>query len=443
MSGARIFVGAVFLLLGLSFIIPSAVLMHEYGWTFGYAISALYSHTFLYYSTIGLVALAAFFSPAVIFVDFYWNIVVPAGRLRFIVGSVVVVLASIYLSNLLFGVGFVPKALLPAATIESSEHRVPAIFELSPETLTAAAVDSSGCAAVAKQGAGNPGISPVAAAVCRLQQVSQHTASVSSLARRCPQKELIDLIGPQTEDGEKRFCFATPERVTAAECCEAQGSFRSQLAALYAGEPRHSATLTAHLYTLPFKVFFMLVVLIIGLMLTFWRTQVVDTYSFCLGRLENGVLIGATTMLFWPIANQAFLQSASVLFGSDSSSAYQTLLGPAFSIAFGLWALLIMFFFFFHMQRDVTLLVRVLGALASVLAVMKYDLIADQAVRWMGSGASWWVYPLLTLVGLALLVWSLTWSDRISPSVIMQQVSAFASRVDAGGPTTGSDTDTN
>ena len=66
-------------------------------------------------------------------------------------------------------------------------------------------------------------------------------------------------------------------------------------------------------------------------------------YDSYMPSIENGVLIGATAMLFWPVTNQAFLQSVAVLYGPYSGSLYQDVLGPVFSLVFGLWGLLILF----------------------------------------------------------------------------------------------------
>lgn len=393
MLGSRIFVGGVFLLLAAAFVYPTVVIYAEFGFQLGHALAALYSHTFLYFTFFGVVALAALYRPAVVFVDFYWHHV-RYGKPRFVAGWAIVALLSVVISDLVFGLGILPPSLLPASVAEQGP-RVPAIFELNPQTLTADAIEASACATRQT----DQKLNTAAVAVCRLQQISRLPVGFSTFVRSCPVQLVDDLLEPSTAQTEKRYCFPIGAKADAATCCAARPAFQSELAALYAGERTHSRTVAAHVLTLPAKVFFMLVVLVIGVMLAFWRDEIYDQYSFCIKPLEHGVLIGAAAVLFWPIANQSFLQAASALFGGAGGGAYQTLLGPAFSVVFGLWALLILYFFFRHIEQDVTQLVRMFGGLASVVAVIKYDRIIDYAVLIMGPGAGFWTYPALMLAG--------------------------------------------
>ncbi len=78
----------------------------------------------------------------------------------------------------------------------------------------------------------------------------------------------------------------------------------------------------------------------------------VDTfYGDWVIRLERGVMLGALAMIIWPLANHAFVASSSVLYGAEARSTY-VMLAPFFSALFGLWALMILFYFYRKAERD-------------------------------------------------------------------------------------------
>src|SRR5688572_8899486 len=87
--GARAFVFVVYLLLGLSFIAVPAVLVCAFGPELALTFATFDSHLFLFYPTLGLVALAAFYLPSCAFVDMYWRHV-RFGLLRFLVGLFII-----------------------------------------------------------------------------------------------------------------------------------------------------------------------------------------------------------------------------------------------------------------------------------------------------------------------------------------------------------------
>ena len=81
-AGARIFVFLVYLLLGLSFLATTAVLAHEF-WESGWLdFVTMDSHLFLFFPTLGIVALLAFYTPSCALTDLYRHHV-PLGKLRF------------------------------------------------------------------------------------------------------------------------------------------------------------------------------------------------------------------------------------------------------------------------------------------------------------------------------------------------------------------------
>jgi hypothetical protein len=91
-------------------------------------------------------------------------------------------------------------------------------------------------------------------------------------------------------------------------------------------------------------------------------------------------------MVFFPLMSQAFVQTASALYGSSQGAGFKPLV-PVMSLLFGGWALLLLLFFYRRHDREVELAAKFAGAIASAVAVIKYDLIVDMTVRFLGSGA--------------------------------------------------------
>ena len=358
--GARIFVAVVFLCLGASFIATTAALIGEFQTTEWIAIALVYSQLFIFFPTFGLVALAAFYLPAACFVDLYWKHV-PLGKLRFLIGTVVVAGAAYYVSSLIV------------------KGDIPAIWELKPDVLRADQGDPSGCDAQSG-GCDRVGVLP---ALSGLRQVSQSRIGITKFVRDCKPDPLVE---PSPDLLQKRYCFVTQSLLPAAACCQAQERFSLALAGMYKDPFQRSSTQRVHKLLLPSKVFFLLVLLVVGILLALWRKSVDRHYAEWVPRLERCILIGAFAMLFWPVANHAFLQSVSLLYGPYGGSFYQSL-APVFSIVFGAWALLLLFFFFRGFEKDIEATAKIVGAIASIIAILKYEELIDLAVRFAGSGA--------------------------------------------------------
>ena len=67
MTGARIFVAIVFVLLGASFIASTALLIYEFQRMEWFALLAVHSYLFFFFPVLGILALVAFYLPSVIF----------------------------------------------------------------------------------------------------------------------------------------------------------------------------------------------------------------------------------------------------------------------------------------------------------------------------------------------------------------------------------------
>ena len=87
MTLARVFVAVVYLILGLSFVASTGLLIQEFQGTDWRSMIIAHSHIFLFFPVFGILALAAFYLPSVIFMDLYWRHL-PYGKLRFLAGLV-------------------------------------------------------------------------------------------------------------------------------------------------------------------------------------------------------------------------------------------------------------------------------------------------------------------------------------------------------------------
>jgi hypothetical protein len=353
-------VAIVFFIMGLSFIATTSVLYSEFRDHDWFAIAAFYSHLFIFFPTYGILALCAFFIPASVFLDLYWHHV-KFGKVRFVVALLALVLVSVGVSRVLVG------------------GDIPAVWWMHPTTLQSDPGEPANCAAQE----GQCRRLPVMTSLREVRRISQARAGLSPFVRECKPDPLMEL---STELLQKRYCFITKTKLTAAECCASQTVFTVGIAQLYANERNHSVTGKVHATLLPFKIFFLLMILVIGVLLAVWRRTIDRLYKPYTQRIERGLLIGAFAMLLWPISNHGFLQSASLLYGKFGEGVYATI-SPLLSLLFVAWALFLVLFFFRGHERDVEAAGKIGGGIASAVAIVKYNEIIDYATRFLGSGA--------------------------------------------------------
>ena len=377
--GARAFVFIVYLGLGLSFIAVPAVLVWEFGPEKAMTFATFDSHLFLFFPTLGLVALAAFYLPSCAFVDMYWRHI-RFGFLRFMIGLVAIAAAAAHIA---FG-------------LSSNPHR--SVWDLSPATLAQDRSEPAGC------GDAERPCERIALieGVTNLRAVSQRRVGVREFYRSC---QAEPLIGSTTTEEVKRFCFAStplsaaPRLSTDAECCLAQQRYQSTIDRLYLDPVQQSVTGRIHKLLLPGKVFFLFILLAISILLTVRHAGVKRHYPDRIARIEVGVLVGAAAMIFFPLMSQAYVQSAEALFGVQQRGGFRSIV-PLMSFLFGAWAMLLLLFSFRQHDQDLELAAKLAGVAASTIAVFKYDILVSIIVRYLGSGAD--ELSVLLVIGLAI-----------------------------------------
>ena len=411
--GSKLFVFVVFVLLGTSFWITTGLLYWEFSvdWrapelegSLWFDLLTHYSHMFLFFPLFGTVALFAFFLPAVAFVDMYWRRAIradndiPYARLRFLVGLFV-----------LMGL-----AWLTALGLQQGSEI--GLWQISAQQLRGDAPDGTTCAA---RGEGK---------ICRrvtfavalenVRRVSQDREQLTDLKRKCDPDPLIE---PLRESRQKRFCFVTarysrrpPELrdhlLDDPACCKALSRFEGSVRKIYvADEAKRSLVDRWETIGLPFKAFFLYVLLLISILLAGRRRRIESQYADVARRIDRGVLIGAFAMLFLPFMNHAYLLSTELLYGpnqplidSEGVSFYRV--PHALSVAFGIWGLFILLFFIHREDKDAERMSKIIGTIASGIFVLQYDTILNYAVRFAGPGAGTQSVAALMTIAIGLLI---------------------------------------
>jgi len=362
MTGARVFVAVLFLILGAAFIASTAVLVREFQDLDWGAMVVAHSHLFFFFPVFGILALAAFYLPAVIFTDLYWRHL-PYGKLRFLLGAIVVGGLSMFLAKLL-----------------DTEPR--ALWEISPGALVADRGEPQGCAA----SSGSCRRAPIVSALADLRREGQSRLGLSKFARSC----LVDRMLEAPEEMEKeRYCFPASTKLKGAACCEAQRLFRNEITRLQSDPATRSQSANYDRIFLPIKVFFILIVVVIAALLAKWRDRLDQHYRALVPTIERGVIIGAFAMLFWPIMDYGYQQTANVLFGRFHGAQLR------YSLVIVPWALLLLFYFLRRLGKQGELIGQIAGVVTAAVAVLRYEDLNDWAVRILGIGTNMWIIGML------------------------------------------------
>jgi hypothetical protein len=369
MTGARIFVTIVYVVLGAAFLASTGLLIVEFQELDWLTMLVAHSHLFLFFPSFGLLALIAFYLPSVVLTHLYWAHL-PHGKARFVIG--VLVLAG--LSYLFAG---------------SLDKQPRAIYEVAPFALAADRGD---------QAAGRVAILD---ALDTLRKTAQQRFGLSSFGRSCVRDSLLELPDEMLKE---RYCFPAKKNLNGEACCAVQDAFSKAVSRLQRnpGTRSFSADMDRLLF-LPLKTFFILVVVAIAVLLAFWRDRIDRLYADKIASLERGVIIGGFAMLFWLAMDYGYQQTANVLYGRMTA-------GPQLRLSLVLvpWALLLLFYFLRRLGKQGELVGQISGVVFAGVAVLRYEQLNDWVVRLFGIGADGWVLAVLVAipaVGLAALYW--------------------------------------
>jgi len=360
MAGARIFVTVAFVILGASFLASTGLLVREFQGADWPTLLLAHSHLFFFFPTLGLLALAAFYLPSVVFTHLYWTHL-PYGRLRFLTGLLVVALVSLWVSQWL-------------------DAKPRSIWEVSPQALHADRGEPRDCGAnrTACERA------PILDTLSTLRQAGRERVGLSKFARNCAFDSMLE---PPDEMARERYCFPAGTHLNGTDCCKVQRRFSETVDSLQA-DPAQRSLSGAYdtLIFLPLKTFFVLIVIAIGLLLSLWRRRVDQHYRELVPAIERGVIIGAFAMLAWPIMDYGYQQTSNTLFGRWIGG-FQFRL----SLVIAPWALLLLFYFLRRLGKQGEMIGQIAGVVTAAVALLRYEDLNDWAVRLLGVGTNLWV----------------------------------------------------
>ncbi|MDX2156883.1 MAG: hypothetical protein SFW09_10280 [Hyphomicrobiaceae bacterium] len=370
------FVAVVFGILALSFLASTASVISEFRDTELIAILSANSYLFVFFPTLGIVALAAFYIPAVIFTDIYVT-QARAGPLRLGIGALAAVGLSLFFAEQL------------------NDTRLRGIWEVSPEALAANARRPAQCLD------GNRiCVQPVLPVIADLRQKSLERIRISPFIRECSPDSLME---PAAERALVRYCFPAKQKLDAEQCCRVNKAFAAQVFALWENPATRSKAAQLDRILLPFKAFFIIVIMLIGILLIAWKRTLKAAYSGKLVAMERGLQIGAAAMLLWPVMDYAYQQTSDVLYGPASSFPLRL------SLVVVPWALLLTFYFADKVRIELARLVQIVGSALSGVAILRYQDISDWSSKLVGLGASSLNFLLLIVLGLAVIIMLLVW----------------------------------
>lgn len=386
--GAHFFVAFVYAVLAASFVASTATLFLEFRDHDWLSLALTHSHLFIFFPTFGIVVLAAFYWPAVMFTHLYWSPGgIPFGKLRFLFGFAVTLVASWWVAEQLSG------------------SKLRGVWEVQP-----AALERDGGAQVPCTSA--DGIKsvcnrvPIMAALTKLRESGRKRVGFGEFTRNCNPDPLIE---PPLDYKEKRYCFPAGQLLDTPQCCAVQANFAAHVQELQSDPRLRSQTSHLDQYFLPIKVFFIVIMIVTAALLAFWRKRIDTLYPAYTSYIERGIIIGGVAMLVWPLMDYAYLQTSMTLFGRTSGS-----LNMRWSLVIVPWAILLPFFFLRRLDRNRELIAQGASILASFIAILRYPQINDWAVRLFGAGAEPWMFGLI--VGLSLLAFvALFWRSERPP----------------------------
>ncbi|HJU31580.1 MAG TPA: hypothetical protein VJ740_09000 [Hyphomicrobiaceae bacterium] len=381
MALARVFVALAYVILGVSFLASTGLLIREFQGSDWRLLIAAHSHLFFFFPVFGLVALAAFYLPSVVFTDLYWRHV-RFGKVRFLGGLVALAVVS----------------YLVGKWLDKPPRQV---WEIAPQALASDRGDPAGCGPSSRTACRR---GPILETLESLRAAGQARVGLSKFARVCKVDELLER--PE-EMSRKRHCFPANDLLDGDDCCKVQRAFADEVNRLQA-DPAHrslSAYYDAAVF-LPLKIFFVLLVLGIGGLLAWWRDRIDFLYREKIPAVERGVIIGAAAMLIWPMMDYGYQQTANVLYGRWEAGPQLRL-----SLVIAPWALLLLFYFLRRLGKRGELIGQTAGVVTAGVAVLRYEDLNDWAVHLVGIGSRDWIVAGLLIFALLLIV-ALVWPWR-------------------------------
>ncbi|MEO0818433.1 MAG: hypothetical protein AAFX86_14160 [Pseudomonadota bacterium] len=352
--GAKIAVSVLFAALYASFLIETGVLAMEYSETgLAMRLATLDAQNFIFFPIAGLLALIGFWRPTVLLVDAFARNTVKGGR-----AILVLVIAAIA------GATWGFSLLLADGTTRS-------LYEVSPVAIQADGSDPVAGTPATRQ--------PVADVLTSLKIMALGPEGLTPHKARCDREWLQ--FSPAAN--EEKFCVPAGAQLTVADCCKVKTAFRAHVNDLAEANP--SMTAQVHRWVLPVKVFFLLLLFAVGVLLVRFRKTLAVIHGDRLHDMSFGMALGGLVMLCWPMLNAAYLETTTLLTGDGSAGAY-AVMAPLIALAFGIWALLLIFFHLRSYPSQLEYAARLGGFAAAAIGVLRYEEITGFLISNLGIG---------------------------------------------------------
>jgi hypothetical protein len=338
---------------------------HQWG-----VLALTHSHLFLFFPTFGILALYAFHLPSAVFTHLYWY-TVPRGRLRFFHGFAWAILLAVVASSVLLGEYTTPR------------H----VWEIAPQTLVRDRGETVKC------GDAQCRRIPVLDAIGELRKSSITSVPLSKLGRHCTAGALIE---PPEEFGKERFCVPAGKKLNGQQCCDVQASMNQYVLTRFAEKTPRSNLARIEMLLQMLKAFFIVVLMVIAILLLFWRVRIQRIYPDLARRIDWQVMVGSFALLLWPIMDYAFQDAANALYGRFDDGVQLRL-----SLIVGPWLAIILYYFLQRFHRRVEVLGQILGVAGGLLAVFARDELRDLATKMTGVGMPSWMFPVYALALIA------------------------------------------
>lgn len=356
---ARAFVTALFFVLGVGFIAETALMYYEFRSTgLAFAMASFDAELFIFFPTAGIAALFAFWRAGCVVTDAYWRRV-RLGKLIYVAAFLIAAAGAFLLSD----------------SFRAGADR--SWWEIAPSALMTDAGEPPGC---------EPGECSRAPIIDAHQSVRAAARDGGGLARFSLSCEttVSSRFSAEEADDEPNYCFAAGEPLTRAQCCAARQEFREAVAARHAEAP--SRLYYIHLFALPMKIFFLFMLLGIGVMLVRRRRSLEFYYGDAMEDVERALPIGGALMLIWPLMNNAYVQSWDLLFGAEDAGSYRVL-APLYMLGFAGWAMVMMFYYFRRYPDTLEFFAKASGVALAAFGIFQYEQIISYINAFLGAGA--------------------------------------------------------
>lgn len=373
---AKAFVTLVFIVLGATFIAETAWLFYEFD-ELAMAMATFDAELFVFFPLAGVGALIAFWRPAVVLTDLYWRRLKLRGRAFFAIG--------------LIAAGFGAYSVAEAFRSDPSRSW----WEVAPETL----VVDTGAPANCEPGACSR--APVVDAHQAIRWAARQTGGLAQYSLNCTTEALPRFRANLEPESALNYCFASGAPMTQADCCRARAAFRSAVNAMHDAAP--SRLHDVHGVALPLKIFFLIMLLGIGLLLLRRRTSLERYYAADMPLVERSIPFGGGLMVLWPFMNNAYLEAASLLYGAEQSSVYSGM-ASLYTLGFGAWFLMLVFYYFRRYPDTMEMFAKIFGIVLAAVGIAQYEQIISYVSAFAVAGADMVSVAVLTVAVVAVVL---------------------------------------